>query len=208
MSSWSWSSPAGARRAGHRHRGERPGAVPERQRRRGHHPLGRAVGQQARHALHRHLGLAVVGAEAGGPPGQVGEHGDGAGEQADVAERWPRPRRGRGRRAARRGRSRGCRWRPTTCAAPAWPPGRPSRRRPRGLAELVEAAGDGRLGAGDLDRADGAEHVADEPGDRGGGLALAPAPRPQPVAEHAAEHEGEQHRHDDDAASPARRRPP
>ena len=76
------------------------------------------------------------------------------------------------------------------------------RRRRRRLAELVEPAGHGRLGAGDLDRADGAEHVADEPGDRGRGLALAPAPRPQPVAEHAAEHQGEQHRHHHDDRHP------
>ena len=66
-----------------------------------------------------------------------------------------------------------------------------------GLAERLEPAGDRGLGAGHLHRADGAEEVADEPGDRRGGLALAAAPGPQAVAEQAAQPEGDRHRDDD-----------
>ena len=58
------------------------------------------------------------------------------------------------------------------------------------------------FGAGDLDRADGAEHVADEAGHRGGGLALATAPGAQLVAELAAQQQGQEDGHDDDERHP------
>ena len=171
-------------------------AVPQLQRRRLHHAHRCAVGQQPGHALHRHVGLAVVGPRARRPPREVREDADGRREETDVTDRGVAASEGgddeqhdeTGADVPDGGRA-GAEHLRGDLVDPGG--GRP------GLAELLEPTGHRGLGAGHLHRADGAEEVADEPGDRGGGLALVPTPRPQSVAQQAAQPEGDHHRDHD-----------
>ena len=65
---------------------ERARPAPQRGGRSRDNPVVGAIGQQPGHPLDGHLGLAVVGAQAGRPAGKGGKDGDGAGEQPDVAD--------------------------------------------------------------------------------------------------------------------------
>jgi hypothetical protein len=143
-------------------------------------------GEELGQPFDRDVGLAVVGAEAAGPPGERREDGDVRGEEAEVADREVAPTDGRcdqEHRDADPGVRGDAGQRVHEVGADLVAP----RRGGAGVSEGGEPVLDRRLGPGRLHRGDGAEGVADEPGHGRGRLAGRAAPlaqlRGQPVAQ-------------------------